>query len=81
MFRFRVLLGAYLMVLSSFSSGLYDEQYRSQLHFSPPHGWMNDPNGLVYHDGFFHLFCQYNPDALVHGKQKHYTENQFKNTN
>lgn len=56
-----------MVVLSSYSSALYDEPYRPQLTFSPPSGWINDPNGLVYHDGVFHLFCQYNPNSTVHG--------------
>ena len=45
------------------SSTLYDEQYRPQFHFSPPQQWMNDPNGMVYADGRYHLFYQYNPYA------------------
>ena len=40
---------------------LYQEQRRGQVHFSPPQQWMNDPNGMVYHDGEYHLFYQYNP--------------------
>ncbi len=37
------------------------EQYRPVFHFSPSKNWMNDPNGLVYHKGEYHLFYQYNP--------------------
>ncbi|MFM8834600.1 MAG: glycoside hydrolase family 32 protein, partial [Cytophagales bacterium] len=39
----------------------YSEQYRPQIHFSPAKNWTNDPNGLVYHEGEYHLFFQYNP--------------------
>jgi fructan beta-fructosidase len=39
----------------------YQEAYRPQFHFTPERNWMNDPNGMVYHDGEFHLFYQYNP--------------------
>jgi levanase len=35
--------------------------YRPQIHFSPTENWMNDPNGLVYYKGVYHLFYQYNP--------------------
>lgn len=32
-----------------------------QFHLSPPAGWMNDPNGLIYHDGLYHAFYQHHP--------------------
>ena len=45
----------------------YDEPHRPRFHFSPPSGWMNDPNGLVHYDGEWHLFYQYYPDDTVWG--------------
>lgn len=46
---------------------VYHEPYRGQLHYSPRANWMNDPNGMVYYNGIYHLFYQYNPDAIVWG--------------
>jgi len=38
-----------------------DDQFRPGYHFSPARNWMNDPNGLVFHDGLYHLYFQHNP--------------------
>lgn len=43
------------------------EPYRPRFHFTPDSGWMNDPNGLVYYAGTWHLFYQYYPDSTVWG--------------
>jgi fructan beta-fructosidase len=50
-----------------YATTLYDEVFRPQFHYSPPCRWMNDPNGLVYHDGEYHLFYQFHPDGLTWG--------------
>jgi fructan beta-fructosidase len=44
-----------------------NELYRPQYHFTPQEKWMNDPNGMVYYDGTYHLFFQHYPDALHWG--------------
>lgn len=46
---------------------LYKEKYRPQFHFSPEISWMNDPNGMVFYKGEYHLFYQYYPDSTVWG--------------
>lgn len=45
----------------------FAEKHRPQYHFTPPSQWMNDPNGMVYYEGEYHLFYQYFPDSNVWG--------------
>lgn len=40
---------------------------RPYFHVAPSHGWMNDPNGLVYFKGYYHIFYQYYPNDVVWG--------------
>lgn len=41
-----------------------NNMYKPSLHFTPSYGWMNDPNGLVYHDGIYELYYQHNPRGI-----------------
>jgi fructan beta-fructosidase len=45
----------------------FTERYRPQFHFTPEKNWMNDPNGMVYYDGEYHLFYQHYPEGNVWG--------------
>lgn len=47
----------------------YTERLRPQFHFSPRTGWLNDPNGMVYHNGEYHLFFQHNALGKVIANQ------------
>ncbi len=45
----------------------FDQQFRPRYHFSPKQKWMNDPNGMVYYEGTYHLFFQHYPEAMKWG--------------
>lgn len=59
---FLILFGSCAQLRNTVSElHLYNDEHRPQVHFSPKKGWMNDPNGMVYNEGTYHLFFQHNP--------------------
>nr|WP_260115473.1 hypothetical protein [Paenibacillus sp. YPD9-1] len=46
---------------------LREDHYRLRYHFMPPAGWMNDPNGLIFFKGEYHIFYQYHPHEAKWG--------------
>jgi fructan beta-fructosidase len=69
----RVALATFLSLLPAAPARAADERnpfdgpLRPQFHFTPQKNWMNDPNGLVFFDGEYHLFHQYNPEGDTWG--------------
>jgi fructan beta-fructosidase len=61
------LLAGCLNLCAQIDYAIYHEPYRNQIHFSPIGHWMNDPNGMFYFKGRYHLFYQYYPEATVWG--------------
>ncbi len=51
----------------SYAQKTPEEIHRPQVHFTPEKNWMNDPNGMVYYKGVYHLFYQYHPFSSVWG--------------
>ena len=52
---------------ASAATGLGDEPYRPAFHYTPEKNWMNDPNGMVFHKGVYHLYYQHNPSGNTWG--------------
>jgi len=61
LFLLAAALAAALASVAAGPQGFYMEPFRPQYHFTPEKNWMNDPNGMVFYEGEYHLFYQYNP--------------------
>ncbi|MDJ1466583.1 glycoside hydrolase family 32 protein [Xanthocytophaga flava] len=57
----------FLLIQVVYYSVAQNEPHRPQFHFSPNKHWMNDPNGMVYYKGTYHLFFQHYPDGTTWG--------------
>lgn len=61
LFLLAAALAAALASVAAGPQGFYMEPFRPQYHYTPEKNWMNDPNGMVFYEGEYHLFYQYNP--------------------
>jgi len=43
------------------------QNFRPYYHFTPTENWMNDPNGMIFHNGYYNLYYQYHPESAVWG--------------
>lgn len=62
-----ILLCSTCILKAQDTAKIYHEQYRPQIHFSPQRHWTNDPNGMVFYKGNYHLFFQYYPNGTTWG--------------
>lgn len=69
-----ILIGSLIFSLTAKGQQLFDkknpleeELYRPNFHFTPKRGWMNDPNGMFFKDGYYHLYFQHYPDGNTWG--------------
>ncbi|KAJ6638716.1 Levanase [Pseudolycoriella hygida] len=65
--RILIFLCTLLFLKECHAQNCLNDKYRPQLHYSPAKNWLNDPNGLVYLAGEYHMFYQYYPDGTVWG--------------
>ncbi len=62
-----LLIGVVTWAPSARADTVGSEQYRPADHYSPAQNWMNDPNGLIYYHGIYHMFYQYNKYGTTGG--------------
>jgi fructan beta-fructosidase len=55
------ILAACILPLAMYAQDKPTPQWRPEYHFTAPQNWLNDPNGLIYLDGVYHLYYQHNP--------------------
>lgn len=66
-YTFPLLITLFLYSACSTITTSYQEQFRPQFHYSPMKNWLNDPNGMFYFEGEYHLFYQYHPHSTTWG--------------
>ncbi|CAF4428899.1 unnamed protein product [Rotaria socialis] len=60
----KALVFVFLIIVLDISQA--DDRFRPQYHLLPPSNWLNDPNGPVYYNGYYHMFFQYDPNSPGH---------------